>query len=169
MQPASDLLGVPVGSDDPLFLLALGAHVAAGLTAVVAGAVAAFSRKRPGLHPRSGLIYCWGTLWVFISSLVMAAVRWPHDTHLLVVGFVGFASAVCGVILRARARPRWRPRHLLAMSISYVALFTGFYVDNGPHLPGWRVLPWWSFWLLPSAIGTLLVSRSLGKWTEPPP
>lgn len=168
MPSASDLLGVPVGSDDPLFLLALGAHVSAGLTAVVAGAVAGFSRKRPGLHPRAGLVYCWGTVWVFVSSLVMASVRWPHDTHLVVIGSVGFAAAACGIGFRARARPRWRRRHLVAMSISYIALFTGFYVDNGPHLPGWRVLPRWSFWVLPSAIGALLVFRSLRKWTEPP-
>src|SRR5688572_13455444 len=100
MPTASDLLGVPVGSDEPLFLLALGAHVAAGLTAVVAGAVAGFSRKRPGLHPRSGLIYCWGLLWIFISSLVMAAMRWPHDTHLVVIGFVGLTAATSGVIVR---------------------------------------------------------------------
>lgn len=168
MPTASDVLGVPVGSDDPLFVLALGAHLAAGITAVVAGAVAAFSRKRPGLHPRAGLVYCWGALWIFISSLVMAAARWPHDTHLLVIGFVGFGAATFGIIVRVRARPRWHRLHLVAMGTSYVALLTGFYVDNGPHLPGWRVLPRWSFWLLPSAIGAVLIVRSLRRWVDSP-
>lgn len=161
MPTASDLLGVPVGSDDPLFLLALGAHVAAGLTAVVAGAVAAFSRKAAGLHPRCGLIYCWGILWIVISSVVMAAVRWPNDTHLVVVDFVGFTAATTGVIVRVRARSKWRRLHLVAMGVSYVALLTGFYVDNGPHLPGWKVFPRWSFWVLPSVIGAVLVLRAL--------
>ncbi len=167
MPTASDLLGVPVPSDEPAFLLALGAHIAAGLSAVVAGAVAAFSRKRPGTHPRAGLIYCWGILWVFISSLVMAALRWPHDIQLVVVGFVGLAAAMTGVIVRLRARSKWRRLHLVAMGISYAALLTGFYVDNGPHLPGWRLLPRWSFWVLPSVVGAALILRSLRRSTEP--
>lgn len=153
-------------SDEPAFLLALGAHVAAALSAVVAGALAAFSRKRPGMHPRAGLIYCWGLLWVFISSLVMAALRWPHDIHLVVVTLIAFIAAMSGVTVRIRARSKWRRLHLVAMGISYVALLTGFYVDNGPHLPGWSLLPHWSFWVLPSVIGGALILRSLRRSTE---
>jgi hypothetical protein len=168
MPTASDLLGVPVGSDDPAFLLALGAHVAAGLTAVVAGGVAAFARKRPGMHPRAGLIYWWGLLWVLVSSLVMAAVRWPHDTHLIIIGVVGFTAGTWGVVVRHRAREGWRELHLVAMGISYVALLTGFYVDNGPHLPAWRLLPRWSFWVLPSVVGAVVMMRSLRRLKRPP-
>ena len=163
MPSATDLLGVPVPSDEPAFLLALGAHVAAGLTAVFAGAVAALSRKRPGLHRRAGLTYCWGLLWIFISSLVMAVVRWPHDLHLVAIAVVGLSAATWGIILRMRARTSWQRFHLVAMGISYIALLTGFYVDNGPHLPGWRVLPRWSFWVLPSVIGALLIVRALRR------
>jgi hypothetical protein len=166
MPNASELLGVPVGSDEPAFLLALGAHVAAGLTAVLAGAFAAFSPKRPGLHPRAGLIYWWGLFWIFISSLVMAALRWPHDTHLVIVGVVGLMAGTWGLVLRHRARPKWRELHLVAMGISYIALLTGFYVDNGPHLPAWRVLPRWSFWVLPSVVGAAVILRSLRKSTS---
>ena len=33
---------------------------------------------------------------------------------------------------------------------SYAPLLTGFYVDNGPHLPLWDRLPHLSYWLLPA-------------------
>jgi hypothetical protein len=164
MPTASDLLGVPVPSDAPAFLLALGAHIAAGLSAVVAGAVAAFSRKRPGLHPRAGLIYWWGLLWMLISSLMMGAMRWPHDTHLIVIGLAAFGAGSAGFAVRVRAPQRWREVHLVAMGVSYTALLTGFYVDNGPHLPGWRTLPGWSFWLLPAVVGVPLILTSLRRW-----
>jgi hypothetical protein len=144
--------------------MALGAHIAAGLTAVVAGAVAAFARKRPGTHPRAGLIYWWGLFWVLLSSLVMAVVRWPHDIHLVVVGLIAFTAGTWGLVMRLKAPERWRELHLVAMGISYVALLTGFYVDNGPQLPGWRLLPRWSFWFLPGVIGGLIILRSLRRW-----
>ena len=164
MQTASELLGIPVPSDAPLFLMALGAHIAAGLSAVVAGAVAAFARKGRGTHPRAGLVYLWALLWVLVSSIVLSVVRWPHDVHLLVIGTIAAVSGAFGWISRLRSRGRWRELHLVAMGISYVALLTGFYVDNGPNLPGWRVLPRWSFWVLPAVIGTPIVLGALRRW-----
>jgi hypothetical protein len=46
--------------------------------------------------------------------------------------------------------------HGCAMAGSYVALFTGFYVDNGPQLPVWDRLPHLLYWLLPAAVGAPL-------------
>jgi hypothetical protein len=164
MPTASDLLGVPVPSDAPAVLMALGAHISAGLTAVVAGAVAALTRKRRGIHPRAGLVYWWGLLWVLISSLVMGVLRWPHDIHLVAIGLIAFGAGTLGLVVRLEAAARWREVHLAAMGVSYIALLTGFYVDNGPHLPVWRFLPAWSFWILPSAIGSLVILVSLRRW-----
>jgi hypothetical protein len=47
------------------------------------------------------------------------------------------------------------------MGISYVAMLTAFYVDNGPHLPLWDRLRYLTFWLLPAAIGTPLTARAV--------
>jgi hypothetical protein len=47
------------------------------------------------------------------------------------------------------------------MGLSYVAMLTAFYVDNGPHLPLWDRLPNLAFWLLPSAIGIPIIARAL--------
>jgi hypothetical protein len=50
------------------------------------------------------------------------------------------------------------------MGGSFVALFTGFYVDNGPQLPVWRLLPHWLYWVLPAAIGAPLIWLALRRY-----
>ena len=42
------------------------------------------------------------------------------------------------------------------MAASYVALLTGFYVDNGPQLPLWDRLPTVAYWVLPTLVGVPL-------------
>ena len=49
------------------------------------------------------------------------------------------------------------------MGISYVALLTAFYVDNGPHLPLWDRLPTVTFWLAPTLIGAAIIRRALTR------
>lgn len=161
MNTASDILGVPVPSDAPAFLMALGAHVAAGLTCVIAGAVAALARKRAGLHSRAGLIYFLGLFWLFVSSTAMSVMRWREDWHLFVIGAVAFGAGTFGYLAGLRRWRAWVELHLVSMGLSYVALLTGFYVDNGPHLPGWRHLPHAVHWLLPTLAGTPLILRAL--------
>jgi hypothetical protein len=163
MPTASELLGVPVPSDAPAFLMALGAHVMSGLTCVIAGAVAALTRKSPGIHPRAGLIYCSGMLVILITSTIMAVLRWPHDIHLLIIGIVASVSCSAGLVARLQRREHWRQVHIASMGTSYIALLTGFYVDNGPHLPVWQHLPPAAFWILPAAIGLPIVARSLRR------
>jgi hypothetical protein len=46
--------------------------------------------------------------------------------------------------------------HGATMAGSYVALLTGFYVDNGPQLPVWDRLPHILYWLLPTLFGGAL-------------
>lgn len=59
--------------------------------------------------------------------------------------------------------------HLVAMGCSYVALLTGFYVDNGPHLPLWQYLPDWSFWVLPSLVGLPIIWAAVRRRPTPHP
>jgi len=53
----TNIAGFPLSSDAPLFLAFIAVHVAAGLTSVIAGAIAMLSRKRPGRHPQAGTVY----------------------------------------------------------------------------------------------------------------
>ena len=151
-QPTA-ILGIPLPSDAPLFLAVIALHVAAGLTAVVAGATAMLSRKRPGRHPLMGTLYFSALAVVFATMAVISAVRWAEDYHLFVLGSLSFAAAIFGREARRRLWPGWARLHMTGMGASYILLLTAFYVDNGKILPLWRLLPQWAFWVLPSAIG----------------
>jgi hypothetical protein len=151
--PVIDLFGLEVPDAGPVFLAALTLHIAAGLTGVAAGAVSALASKRRGRHPRAGQVYLVALAVVAGTAAVMAAIRWEHDRHLLAVATVAAALAVTGWVVRRRRPRRWMAWHGTAMAGSYIALLTGFYVDNGPQLPVWDRLPPIVFWFLPAAVG----------------
>jgi hypothetical protein len=155
-----DIADIPVPEAGPLFLTVLAVHVAAGLTCVACGAVAALSRKGAARHRRFGRIYLWGLGVVFASMSVMSVIRWSHNAHLFAIGLAAAALALTGYLSRRHQRPYL---HIAGLGGSYIALLTGFYVDNGPHLPGWDRLPTWTFWVLPSLVGLPLIAGAIGR------
>jgi hypothetical protein len=158
---ATDILGVHVPDSRPVFLAFVGVHIVAGLTSAISGGLAATARKRPGRHPRAGTVYLWGIAGLFATAAVLAGMRWSHSWHLFIVGTVAFGLALLGWQARRRRRHRWMLWHGSAMGGSYIALFTGFYVDNGPQLPLWNRLPPVSYWFIPAAVGIPLIVRAL--------
>ena len=156
---------IPPGST--AFHLLLAVHIAAGLTCVVTGAVTGLSPKRPGRHPRFGTLYYRSLLVVVASAAWLAALRWPEDTYLLLLGTLSLAAATLGRTARRRRwrwrRWRWIGLHLTGMSASYILLLTAFYADNGKNLPVWQHLPHLTYWLLPSAVGLPLIARALAR------
>lgn len=153
---ALDIAGLHVPDAGPVFFAALAVHVAAGATAVVAGIVATTARKRPGRHPRAGVVYLYAIGGVFVTATVMAGLRWRHDWHLFVIAFVAFGLAAVGWWMRRHRPHRWMVWHGSAMAGSFIALLTGFYVDNGPQLPLWNRLPHLAYWFIPAAVGVPL-------------
>src|SRR5690349_13866435 len=137
------------GAMHPVFFSALALHVVSAATAIVAGIAATTARKRPGRHPRAGTGYLYGITGVFGTATVLAALRWRYDWYLFLIAAVAFALAMVGWQVRRRRPPRWMVWHGTAMAGSFAALFTGFYVDNGPRLPLWKLLPHLSYWLIP--------------------
>jgi hypothetical protein len=162
-QLAHELFGLPIPNEGALFDVALACHIAAGLTCVITGALAATAPKRPGRHPLSGRIYFWSLAVVFASSTTMAVLRFAQDWHLLLIGTATFGAGSLGYLVRRRRRPGWLRIHIPAMGGSYITLLTGFYVDNGPHLPLWDRLPSLGYWLLPSLIGVPIILRAMTK------
>jgi hypothetical protein len=147
------VLGIPIPSGSPVFLGIVAVHVAAGLGCVIAGAVAMMSVKRAGRHPSAGTFYYWSLVIVLVSMTALSLMRWPHDNHLLMLGILSFAAGAIGRAARRQLWPRWAPIHVSGMGLSYIILLTAFYVDNGPHLPVWKHLPGWTYWLAPSLVG----------------
>ena len=160
MPDAARILGDQVGSTAPAFLAFLAVHVVAGLTAVIAGAIAAFARKGSPRHIRAGRMFYYAITIMFLTATALSIMRWRQDYHLLIIGAVAFAAATTGYLHRRRHRPG-HAGHILGMSIGYIAMLTAFYVDNGPHLPLWDRLPPLAFWFLPAVVGTPIVARAL--------
>lgn len=156
---AARILGDQVGSTAPVFLAFLAIHVAGGLTTVIAGAIAALTRKGSPRHVRAGHWFYSAITVVFVTATALTIMRWRQDYHLLIIGTVAFAAATIGYLHRRRHR-LGDTGHILGMGIGYVAMLTAFYVDNGPHLPLWDHLPPLTFWFLPSAIGVPIIIRA---------
>ena len=133
------------------------AHVAAGIAAVVLGATAMVVPKRPGRHPRRGRRYLLALVVLAVTATGLAIAR-PHSAFLLIIGSIALAAAALGYTARRVRWSGWLPWHITGMALSYIAALTAFYVDNGPRLPLWRLLPPTSFWVLPSAIGIPLLA-----------
>jgi hypothetical protein len=142
----------------------LGVHILAGLTCVVSGLVAMRSPKRAGSHPRLGRVYLWAMAVVFVTASAISVARWSDYAYLFVLGSLAFAAAALGYAAKRRRWKGWAMIHIPSMAVSYIVLLTAFYVDNGPRLPIWNLLPPIAFWLLPSAIGLPLTSRALVRW-----
>src|SRR5262249_13626435 len=156
-----NVAGIEIPSDSPFFSAVLGAHVLFGLSCVITGVVAIFSRKRPGRHPGVGKIYYYCLFVVFASATILLTLRWAEDYLLLILGSLSFGTASLGRMVIRRRWRNWIRLHLTCMGLSYILLLTAFYVDNGKNLPLWNKLPTIAFWLLPGAVGTPFIVRAL--------
>jgi hypothetical protein len=161
--PGVVVLGIPIPSSSPLFLSIVAIHVVAGLICTGGGIVAMLTPKRAGRHPSAGTVYYWSLAVVFLTMTALSILRWPHNTHLFVLGIASFGAGVVGRRARLQQWRRWLPVHITGMAISYILLLTAFYVDNGPHLPLWRSLPPLAYWLLPSLVGLPLMVWALKR------
>ena len=153
--------GIVVPCDSATFLAVLAIHIPFGITCVIAGVVAMLSRKQHGRHPTFGTIYFWGLSVVFVTVSIMATIRWAEDYHLFILGTLSFAAASFGRMARWHRWPGWVRLHISGMGLSYILLLTAFYVDNGKSLPIWKELPSIALWILPSAVGLLLIVHAL--------
>jgi hypothetical protein len=140
-------------------------HVPAGVIAVVAGAAAMIAVKGGRAHRRWGLTYLSVLAVVGLSGIGLAITRWPRFPHLIALGVSAALLAAGGYATRFRRSPAI---HLICMSTSYVVMLTAFYVDNGPKLPLWRLLPPVTFWFLPSLVALPLLVRAFRRHVRRP-
>ncbi len=158
---AIEVLGIPIPSSEPAFLVVLAVHVAVGLLAVVAGAAAMLTRKAAGRHPTAGSVYYGALAATWLTALVLTAFRPEENWPLALLGSGAFAAATLGRSARRRAWRFCAHIHVIGMGSSYILMLTAFYVDNGPHLAGWRELPTWTHWTVSAVAGVPLIFRSL--------
>ena len=158
----TNLAGIEIPSTDPLFLaVVVGIHIPLGLVCVVIGALAMLSKKGRGRHSTLGQIYFWSLLALFMSATFLSVIRWVENFHLFVLGMMAFASAWFGRTALRQRWSCWARLHIAGMGLSYVLMLVAFYVDNGKHLPLWKDLPHFMYWLLPLLAGLPLIVRAL--------
>ena len=163
MTDVIEILGIEVPAAGPVFLAALAVHVLAGLISVVTGGLAATARKRPGRHPRWGTRYLYGLSIVFATAVVMSVLRWEHNRHLFGIAVMAFGLGLVGRWTHRHQTRRWLLWHGITMGGSYIALLTGFYVDNGEQLPLWDQLPHLAYWTVPATVGIPLIWLALAR------
>ncbi len=128
------IAGLHVGSTDPIFLCALAVHTSplrwphwSPERSPHAG------DKRQARHIRYDSAYSI-CLTVARTASALAALRWQQTWPLFFLGAAAFAVATTGRLRRSG----WVV-HVLPMGGSHLVLLTAFFVDNGPHLPLWRL------------------------------
>ena len=161
MDSSTVILGVEIPSTNPIFLGIIAIHIPLGLACVIAGAVAMLNAKGRGRHSTAGRVYFWCLAALFVSATLLAVMRWAEDYHLFVFGALAFIAGWIGRSAVRKRWPYWTRMHISGMGLSYTLMLVAFYVDNGPQLPLWKVLPHFTYWLLPLAVGLPLIIRTL--------
>jgi hypothetical protein len=159
--PTTDFFGVPVPSDNKVFLTFIAFHIVLGLICVISGAVAMFSKKAKGTHAKAGRIFYRGMTALFVTVLITSVMRWPENVYLLIVGTLAYALTFLGQRLTRTRKANWTRWHTCCMGAAYILLITGFYVDNGKNLPFWNQFPQLFFWFFPAALGIPLIIYAL--------
>ncbi len=129
---------------------------------MISGIIAAVSVKGDVRHVRAGRIYFRVLAVVVGTALVLAGMRLHQDWYLALIGAIAFAAAAIGVRHR-RLHRSGDTGHIVPMGASLAAMLTAFYVDNGPHLPGWDHLPTIVFYFLPGVVAAPLIARAVRR------
>lgn len=163
VKPEPDLFGLPLPSDDPTFVAVLVVHILLSFCAVVFGLVAMLKDKNSRGHSFFGKLYYWSIISAFVTVLILVALRWPHNNHLLLIASFTTILVFTGRRFAKHKTGTWARFHTICMGSSYILLLTGFYVDNGEHLPFWKLFPQWFFYVFPALIGTPIITFVLRK------
>lgn len=92
-------------------------HIAAGLVAIVAGAIALYSAKGGGLHRKSGTVFFWAMLAMTSSALALGLFRGQRfNASQGALTFYLVATAMLAVKPRFQAM-RWLPVGAMLMAI----------------------------------------------------
>jgi SAM-dependent methyltransferase len=101
-----------------------------------------------------------------VSCLALSELSPDEDYDLFILGTVALAAASVGYCARRIRWRGWAAYHITGMGSSYIVLLTAFYVDNGPKLPLWNLLPTIAFWILPSLLGLPLMFFALYRYSD---
>jgi hypothetical protein len=138
--------------------IVLAAHIACGSAGLVLGPVAMLAGKRRGAHTRTGELYHWVFLGVFVSAVALAILNWDEVWWLALVGAGSYAFALRGYLAAKRRRRGWVLAHISGQGGSYIALVTALLVVNWQNLTGTAGFASAVPWILPTVIGSPVIA-----------
>lgn len=163
IQPESDLFGLPLPSNDRAFVTIVIIHIVLSFGAVIFGLFAMLKDKNSSAHSRFGKLYYWSIMSAFVTVIILVVIRWPHNNHLFFIGTLTAILVFTGRRIAQIKKTKWARLHTICMGCSYILLLTGFYVDNGEHLPFWNQFPQWFFYIFPASVGVPIILMVLRK------
>jgi hypothetical protein len=150
----------------------IAAHVAGGISLIVLGLLALTARKSArSRHPVVGQAYFWVLLLTLSLGFADGLMR--HPGRLTLFQVVTPPTLLLGVLgyLMATFRPRrflgrpWLAWHIAGQGGSFIGVVTATTFQLLP-----RVLPdalplTVAYWILPTAVGSVLIARATARWT----
>jgi hypothetical protein len=147
-----------------MFQIVLNIHIIAGTVCLITGFISMLSKKKRGKHTRSGELYHWSYVIVFLTSVMMAIIYWEKNAHLFFIAFFSYSFALMGYLAVKNKWKNWLASHIGGMLGSYIGIITATIVVNIPKIPILNELPIIIFWFLPSILGVPLISRFRNKY-----
>lgn len=132
-------------------------HIISGIICLLAGLLAAFSKKRRGRHTVLGELYHGSYVVVFVTALITSVMHWQESSYLFFIALFSYSLALFGYMARKRRVRNWLPKHIGGMLGSYIGIVTAVIVVNIPAVPVVNEWPALAFWLLPTVIGTPII------------
>lgn len=149
-----------------IYTILLVAHIAFGTICLLAGAVAAFVRKRKGIHTLAGEVYHSSYVVVFLTAIAMSVMNWSELAFLFFVALFSYGLALYGYLARKRRWSNWLPKHIRGMLGSYIGVITAVLVVNGEAFSSATGIPSLLLWFLPTIIGSPLITMSVNRFNR---
>lgn len=143
--------------------LALIAHIALGICALLLALAAMRSPKMRGAHTIIGNVYHWTFCAMAISACALAVMDWHRLWWFVPIAVFSYAFALTG-FLAAKFKPRnWLRIHLVGQGGSFIAMCTAILVVNFASYT-------WLAWMIPTLIGAPVLvwyGREIRKGRRP--
>jgi hypothetical protein len=124
---------------------------------------AAAYARREHRRARFGDVYYWSLCWLCASAVLLGSRHWARDRSVILLGALSFGSGSIGRLAHRRRWRSWISTHVGGMGISYIAMLTALFAEDGENLPLLRKSPLILLRILPSLLGMPLVARALWR------
>jgi uncharacterized membrane protein len=140
------------------FDTALSFHIAAGSAGLILGPIAMFAPKRKGVHTRTGEVYYYLFVVLFISALALALIDFSRAWWLALVGAFSYYFARKGYRAAKERGPGWLIRHVSGQGGSYIAMVTALIVVNTQSISTGGSPLFLVPWFLPTIVGSPIIT-----------